>query len=41
MLLRMSVISRFLPDAQRRTLAELTEDLDLTAGDAVSKRSAF
>lgn len=30
-----------LPDQQRRTLAELSDDLDLTAGDAHSKRSAF
>jgi uncharacterized hydrophobic protein (TIGR00271 family) len=30
-----------LPDNQRRTLAELTEDLDLRAGDARAKRSAF
>lgn len=34
--------ARFLlPDSQRRTLAELTGDLDLSAGDAESKRSAF
>jgi uncharacterized hydrophobic protein (TIGR00271 family) len=32
---------RVLPDQQRRTLSELTEDLDLTAGDAQSKQSAF
>ncbi len=30
-----------LPDQQRRTLAELTDDLDLTSGDSQSKRSAF
>lgn len=30
-----------LPKNQRRTVAELTEDLDLTAGDSVSKKSAF
>lgn len=30
-----------LPEVQRRTLEELTDDLDLTAGDAASKRSAF
>ncbi len=30
-----------LPSNQRRTVAELTEDLDLTAGDSVSKKSAF
>jgi len=30
-----------LPDRQRRTLDELTEDLDLSAGDVQSKRSAF
>ena len=34
--------ARFLlPDSQRRTLGELTGDLDLSAGDAESKRSAF
>ncbi len=37
----MGLIRRVLPDAQRRTLSDLTEDLDLTAGDARSKRSAF
>ncbi|QTE30939.1 TIGR00341 family protein [Pengzhenrongella sicca] len=30
-----------LPAVQRRTLDELTGDVDLTAGDAASKRSAF
>jgi uncharacterized hydrophobic protein (TIGR00271 family) len=30
-----------LPDQQRRTLGDLSDDLDLTAGDAHSKRSAF
>src|SRR6478735_2415035 len=35
------VIRRVLPDSQRRSLAELTADLDLTEGDSVSKRSAF
>jgi uncharacterized hydrophobic protein (TIGR00271 family) len=29
------------PEVQRRTLDELREDLDLTEGDAASKRSAF
>jgi uncharacterized hydrophobic protein (TIGR00271 family) len=33
--------ARVLPDSQRRTLPELTEDLDLTSGDHRSKRSAF
>lgn len=37
----MGLIRAVLPDSQRRTLAELTEDLDLTTGDAGSKRSAF
>jgi len=37
----MGVIRRVLPDSQRRSLSELTEDLDLTEGDSVSKRSAF
>ena len=32
---------RVLPAAQRRTLAELTDDLDLMAGDRASKQSAF
>lgn len=32
---------RVLPDVQRRTLDELTEDLDLTFGDTRSKQSAF
>ena len=30
-----------LPEQQRRTLEELTEDLDLRSGDAASKLSAF
>jgi len=30
-----------LPPQQRRTLEDLTEDLDLTVGDATAKRSAF
>lgn len=30
-----------LPENQRRTIDELTEDLDLTAGDSRAKRSAF
>ena len=33
--------SRILPESQRRTLDELTEDLDLRAGDRKSKESAF
>jgi len=36
-----SLAARALPPQQRRTLAELSDDLDLTSGDAVSKRSAF
>jgi uncharacterized hydrophobic protein (TIGR00271 family) len=32
---------RVLPDNQRRTLEELTENLDLTYGDTRAKRSAF
>lgn len=28
---------RVLPESQRRTMAELTEDLDLTSGDSASK----
>ena len=35
------VIRRVLPDSQRRSLSELTADLDLTEGDSASKRSAF
>lgn len=41
MLMAMGLIRAVLPDSQRRSLAELTEDLDLTAGDTHSKRSAF
>ena len=37
---RRSVRSRVLPASQRRTLEELTEDLDLRSGDASSKQSA-
>ena len=37
----MGVISRILPDSQRRTLDELTDDLYLSAGDTAAKRSAF
>lgn len=33
--------SRILPDIQRRTLDELTDDLDLSSGDTSSKQSAF
>lgn len=33
--------ARVLPDQQRRTLIELTDDLDLTEGDSQSKTSAF
>jgi uncharacterized hydrophobic protein (TIGR00271 family) len=33
--------ARVLPESQRRTIAELTDDLDLTSGDDRSKRSAF
>lgn len=37
-----TTFSRFLlPEVQRRTPDELTDDLDLTAGDSTSKRSAF
>jgi uncharacterized hydrophobic protein (TIGR00271 family) len=32
---------RVLPESQRRTLAELADDLDLTSGDSASKISAF
>src|SRR6476619_1023167 len=32
---------RVLPESQRRTLAELSEDLDLTSGDSASRISAF
>ncbi|MFJ7178340.1 TIGR00341 family protein [Streptomyces massasporeus] len=35
------VRARVLPTAQRRTLNELTQDLDLSSGDTTSKRSAF
>jgi uncharacterized hydrophobic protein (TIGR00271 family) len=33
--------TRVLPEKQRRTLVELTDDLDLTSGDVASKTSAF
>ena len=33
--------ARVLPESQRRTLSELTDDLDLTSGDSASKISAF
>lgn len=33
--------ARLLPEHQRRTLVDLTEDLDLNAGDSFAKRSAF
>jgi uncharacterized hydrophobic protein (TIGR00271 family) len=36
-----TLMGRVLPPQQRRTLAEITDDLDLTAGDARSKLSAF
>jgi uncharacterized hydrophobic protein (TIGR00271 family) len=36
-----SLRARVLPEQQRRTLSELTEDLDLTSGDSGSKISAF
>ncbi len=36
-----SLMARVLPESQRRTLAELTADLDLTEGDSRSKQSAF
>ena len=37
----LNLSERVLPARQRRTLEELTEDLDLTSGDARSKESAF
>ncbi|RYV52308.1 TIGR00341 family protein [Pengzhenrongella frigida] len=39
--MRSRLSQQLLPEVQRRTLDELTADLDLTAGDADSKRSAF
>ena len=33
--------TRVLPENQRRTLDELTSDLDLNEGDTRAKRSAF
>ncbi|WP_448630530.1 DUF389 domain-containing protein [Cellulomonas soli] len=38
---RPGALARVLPEQQRRTVAELTDDLDLTSGDHRSKRSAF
>ena len=37
----LNLSDRVLPARQRRTLDELTGDLDLGSGDAPSKRSAF
>jgi uncharacterized hydrophobic protein (TIGR00271 family) len=37
----LGLTAHVLPDSQRRTIAELTDDLDLTSGDHRSKRSAF
>jgi uncharacterized hydrophobic protein (TIGR00271 family) len=39
--MRVRLSEHVLPAVQRRSLEELTDDLDLTAGDAASKRSAF
>ena len=39
--MRGALRARVLPEAQRRTLTELTDDLDLTSGDSASKISAF
>ena len=39
--MRESLRARILPATQRRTLEELTEDLDLRSGDSTSKQSAF
>jgi hypothetical protein len=39
--MRRSLRERILPPTQRRTLEELTEDLDLRSGDSASKQSAF
>jgi uncharacterized hydrophobic protein (TIGR00271 family) len=36
-----NVHARVLPASQRRSLDELTQDLDLSSGDTTSKRSAF
>lgn len=36
-----AIRARVLPENQRRTFEELTEDLDLNDGDTLSKRSAF
>lgn len=41
LLMNKGLIRHMLPQAQRRTLVDLTDDLDLTAGDAVAKKSAF
>ncbi len=35
------VLSRVLPESQRRTIDELTEELDLRYGDRAAKQSAF
>jgi uncharacterized hydrophobic protein (TIGR00271 family) len=36
-----NVLGRVLPDSQRRSSADLTADLDLSAGEVSAKRSAF
>ena len=36
-----NLLRHVLPDSQRRTIENLTADLDLSAGDVASKRSAF
>ena len=38
---RRGLLARIVPEAQRRTLEELTDDLDLRFGDTASKFSAF
>lgn len=38
---RSRVLGRLVPDGQRRTLPELTDELDLRHGDARAKQSAF
>jgi uncharacterized hydrophobic protein (TIGR00271 family) len=40
-LMNIALKSRILPPRQRRTLSELTDDLDLTSGDRWAKTSAF
>ncbi|WP_262391417.1 hypothetical protein [Nocardiopsis sp. CNR-923] len=36
-----ALLERIVPTSQRRTVDEMVQDLDLSAGDSRAKRSAF